>query len=60
MESAALEAMCHYKGINLYVFFLSGDILVDEWDKSDLGTINEHKKQLSSFDIAVLIAQNIK
>ncbi len=60
MESAALEAMCDYKGINLYVFFLSGDILVDEWDRSDLGTINEHKKQLSSFDIAILISKNIK
>ena len=59
MESSALEAMCDYKGINLYVFFLSGDILVDEWDRSDLGTINEHKKQLSSFDIAILISKEV-
>ena len=59
METSALEAMCDFKGLNLYTFFLSGDILVDEWNRSDLGTEKEHKKQLSSFDVAVLIAQNI-
>nr|MCR5307623.1 phosphorylase [bacterium] len=59
METSALEAMCDFKGLNLYTFFLSGDILVDEWNRSDLGTEKEHKKQLSSFDVAILIAQNI-
>ena len=61
MESSALEAMCDFKGLNFYTFFLSGDIIVvDGWDRSDLGTQNEHKKQLSSFDIAILISKNIK
>ena len=61
MESSALEAMCDFKGLSFYTFFLSGDIIVvDGWDRSDLGTQNEHKKQLSSFDIAILISKNIK
>jgi len=53
--------MCDYNKLNLYVFLLSGDIIVvDEWDRSDLGTEKEHKKQLSSFDLALLIANEIK
>ena len=59
METAALEAMCDFNELNLYVFFLSGDILVDDWDRADLGTANEHKKQLSSFDIAALLLNEI-
>ena len=59
MEASALEAMCDFKGINLYVFFISGDILVDEWDRADLGTDKEHKKQLSSFDIAILLLKEL-
>jgi purine-nucleoside phosphorylase len=60
METSALQAMCDYNKLNLYVFLLSGDILVDEWDRSDLGTEKEHKKQLSSFDVAVLIASELE
>ncbi len=61
MESSALEALCDFNKLNLYTFFLSGDIIVvDGWDRSDLGTHLEHKKQLSSFDVAVLIANEIK
>lgn len=59
METAALEAMCDFNELNLYVFFLSGDILVDDWDRSDLGTEREHKKQLSSFDVATLLLKGI-
>ena len=59
MEASALEAMCDFKGINLYVFFISGDILVDEWDRADLGTDKEHKKQLSNFDIAILLLKEL-
>lgn len=61
MESSALEALCDFNKLNLYTFFLSGDIIVtDGWDRSDLGTHLEHKKQLSSFDVALLIASEIK
>ena len=60
METSALEALCDYNKINLYVFFLSGDILVDNWDRADLGRQEEHKKQLSSFDVAILITNAIK
>ena len=59
METAALEAMCDFNELNLYVFFLSGDILVDDWNRSDLGTEREHKKQLSSFDVATLLLKEI-
>ena len=60
METSALQALCDFNKLNLYAFLLSGDILVDEWDRGDLGTSNEHKKQLSSFDVAVLLANEIK
>lgn len=60
MESSALEAVCDFNKLNLYVFFISGDILVDNWDRADLGTANEHKKQLSSFDVAILLLNEIK
>ena len=60
MESSALEALCKFNKLNLYVFFISGDILVGDWDRADLGTDMEHKKQLSSFDVAVLLLNEIK
>ena len=60
METSALQAMCDYRDLNLYVFFISGDVLVDGWDRADLGTEKEHKKQLSSFDVAVLIASELE
>ncbi|MCR5462346.1 MAG: nucleoside phosphorylase [bacterium] len=60
METSALEALCNYNGLNLYVFFITGDILVDAWDRADLAKKEEHIKQLSSFDLAILIANTIK
>ena len=33
MECAALQAMCDFRGLNLYIFFTSGDLLdAPEWD----------------------------
>ena len=60
METSALEALCNYNGLNLYVFFITGDILVDTWDRADLAKKEEQIKQLSGFDLAVLIANTIK
>lgn len=60
MEVSALEAVSRYLGINFYTFLLSGDILTDSWDNADLGTIKEKAKQLTSFDVALLIAKELK
>ena len=59
MESSGLQAVANYLNVNLYVFFFSGDILEDSWDQGDLGNENEKKKQLSSFDVALMIFNHI-
>ena len=60
MEISALQAVSDYLGLNLYTYLLSGDILTDGWDRDDLGTDNEKSKQLSSFDVAILVSKEIK
>ena len=60
MEISALQAVSDYLGLNLYTFLLSGDILADEWNRDDLCTEKEKCKQLSSFEVAILISKKIK
>lgn len=60
MEVSALEAICDFRGYNLYSYLFSGDILADEWDRADLGKEAEHKKQLSSFDVAIMLLKELK
>ena len=60
MEVSALQAVADYLNINLYTYLVSGDILVDDWNVGDLWTDKEKEKQLLSFDIALLIAKEIK
>ena len=45
--------------INALPFFLTGDLLEDNWSRADLGGLKEKNKQISSFDIALMIAENI-
>ena len=60
MESSGLQAVCSYLGVELYIFFFTGDIVSEEWDRADLGGRRERRKQLSCFDTALLIAGQIK
>ena len=62
MESAAVQAMCDFRGLDFYVFFTSGDLLdAPEWDErhalveSDVGT--QHDAQ--HFEIALELAEFI-
>ena len=59
MESSALQAVSSYLGVNLYIFFISGDIVGDEWDRADLGGHRERDKQLFAFEAALLIADEL-
>lgn len=59
MESSALQAVSSYLGVNLYIFFISGDIVGDEWDRADLGGNRERDKQLFAFESALLIADEL-
>ena len=59
MESAGLQAVSNYLNLNFYTFFLTGDLLEKDWSREDLGGVKEKNKQISSFDIALMIANNI-
>ena len=60
MEIAGLEAVSRFYDINAYYILFGGDVLkTNSWDRGDLGGAKEEKKQLSTFDVALLIAKNI-
>jgi uridine phosphorylase len=58
MECAALQAMCDFRGLNLYSFFTSGDLLdAPQWDtrhKAGDNTGTQH--DTGHFDIALELA----
>lgn len=57
MECSAMQAVCNYRGLDLYYFFLSGDLLdAPEWDEEGLKNAN-HNYQ--NFDIALHLASEI-
>ena len=60
MESSALQAISSYLGANFYTFFITGDIVGEEWDRADLGGHRERDKQLLAFEAALLIAEELK
>ena len=60
MESSALQAISTYLGVNLYIFFITGDIVSEEWDRADLGGHRERDKQLLAFEAALLIADELR
>ena len=60
MESSALQAICSYLKINRYIFFFTGDIVCEDWDRADLGGRRERDKQLFCFDLALMIAEYVK
>ena len=59
MELAALQAVCDFRGYELYQFVYTGDTLAsDEWDEGILATISQND-QLTHFYIALEIAKYV-
>ena len=61
MERGDLQAMCDFRGLNLYTFFTSGDLLdAPEWDaRQKEGQVNGTQHDAGHFDIAFGLAQYI-
>lgn len=61
MECAALQAMCDFRGLNLYTFFTSGDLLdAPQWDerhKADEKEDTQH--DTGHFAIALELARHV-
>ncbi len=58
MECAALQVMCDFRGLQLYTFFTSGDLLdAPEWDERHKdGEIEGTQHDGGHFDIALELA----
>ena len=58
MECAGLQAMCHFRNLELYVFFTSGDLLdAPEWDaRHKEGELEGTQHDSNHFDIAFKLA----
>ena len=62
MESAAVQAMCDFRGLDLYVFFTSGDLLdAPEWDDRHAfrGQVAGTQHDAAHFEIALELAEFI-
>ena len=60
MECAAVQAMCDFRGLELYAFFTGGDLLdAPEWDErgKDYGNGGQH--DVGHFSIALALADGI-
>ena len=57
MECAGAQAVCDFRGMELYYFLISGDLLdAEEWDARILGNEEEMDIQLRCFHIALEMA----
>lgn len=57
MECSAMQACANFRGLDLYYFFLSGDLLDSpEWDKRGLQEANH---RFENFDIALHLAEEL-
>lgn len=58
MECSAMQAVSDFRNLDLYYFFLSGDLLdAPEWDEKGLKEANHNFK---NFDIALHLAEEIQ
>ena len=59
MECAGLQAMCDFRGLELYAFFISDDLLdAPKWDKRrKAGEIKGSQHDAGHFDIAIELAK---
>lgn len=61
MECAGLQAMCDFRGLNLYTFFTSGDLLdAPQWDeRHKQGETQGTQHDTGHFDIALELAHYV-
>ena len=61
MECAALQAMCDFRGIDLYAFFTSGDLLdAPKWDaRRTEDQVIGTQHDAGHFDIALALAEHV-
>lgn len=61
MEGAALQAMCNFRGLDLYLFFTSGDLLdAPEWNERHAhGETQGTQHDVGHFDIALELARAV-
>ncbi len=66
MESAGIQAMCDFRGLNFYTFFTSGDLLdAPEWDErrkdgEHKGTQHDTLHFDIALELAVFVAEEIE
>jgi hypothetical protein len=57
MECAGVQAMCHFRGLDLYPFFTSGDLLdAPEWDDRGKQYSTGGQHDVGHFRIALALA----
>jgi len=60
MECAGVQAMCDFRGLDLYPFFTSGDLLdAPEWDDRGKNYSSGGQHDVGHFDIALALADYV-
>ncbi len=61
MEGSAVQAVCDFRGLEVYMFFTSGDLLdAPEWtDRREKGQIEHTQHDPGHFDIALALAEYV-
>lgn len=59
MECAGLQAVCDYLSVDLYIFFFSGDLLLEKWERGALDGAIEKERQADCFDLAMKIVKSL-
>ena len=61
MEGSAVQAVCDFRGLEVYMFFTSGDLLdAPEWtDRKEKGQIEHTQHDPGHFDIALALAEYV-
>lgn len=59
MEASGLQAIANHLGLEVYIFFFSGDILSNEWTRGDLGGQEEEVRQKDSSDVALELGKSL-
>lgn len=61
MEGSAMQAVCDFRGLEVYMFFTGGDLLdAPEWtDRKEKGQIEHTQHDPGHFDIALALAEYV-
>lgn len=61
MEGAAVQAVCDFRGLEVYMFFTSGDLLdAPEWtNRTVQGQVKHTQHDPGHFDIALALAEYV-